>query len=425
MPRPTPVLLLIALAVALASCSEDGGQALAPPTGPVVPGVPGLVAADADLDGLARSLARALAEPGVRGALRSTLARSRVREGKLHLQRVLTGKEVRLAAEWAAAVGESPDALLAQVGSLSDLEIYLPDPGHRTRWRGGKDVLVLAAPEQDEDLVRRSAVLRAWDTRGQPVLLSALRPPGQPVIVLGSVEQEGVFGPNGDGAPALGFIPPSPEDTASVPTWDGCGGLWPGHRYILVCRVHIDDVGQYEPWLRGQPEVSMRVGRINRWTGEIVDNLGCLSQDDPGTHSYYDQNADGWQGHAVLTTDAAVKDAMASDIIPTVLVWEDDSGAKCDFAPELGSRNTLDLTMRASGLVFLAGLMGEVHPVLAAVSGVVHFVALQIWSNADDLIGVIGEPPGGTTGSAPKKILRYHGGSGWHHVGTVTFETRP
>lgn len=130
---------------------------------------------------LARWLAMALRDGEFRAELQAAFQRSRVREGKLHLQALLARDGARLRHQLAASAGAPEFALSADLDASRPVEIYLPVPRHRREWQGGPGFLVATAERDGEAPV-------AFDARGERRLLDPGLPPTVPVIALGTAE---------------------------------------------------------------------------------------------------------------------------------------------------------------------------------------------------------------------------------------------
>ena len=113
-------------------------------------GGPAASASRAAQERLAHRLALALAEPGFRAYVKSTLDRSPVREHKLQLQHFLGRSGGRARAALAKGAGERESSVDTDARSTIALEMYLPVAAHRASWGGGEDILVATARDDDE-----------------------------------------------------------------------------------------------------------------------------------------------------------------------------------------------------------------------------------------------------------------------------------
>jgi hypothetical protein len=199
---------------------------------------------------LVDQVATALRDPAQRMELVAALRASPVKEGKLHLRTHLmgAGSALREATERSAKrTGQDVASLLDQAGSL---EVYLPVAEHRKLWQGGEDLIVAS---QLDDMV---GDIYAVGLDGKQVRLSADAPPATPVLALVPAES---FLSNG--APLARDLAGG-TSAASLLAYTG---LW-------VNEVHVGDLGSYEGWLMGDPEVELHVQNAsNRATITCAD----------------------------------------------------------------------------------------------------------------------------------------------------------
>lgn len=117
---------------------------------------------------VARALALAMQQPGVRAQVLQAMRRSPFVEHKLVLQEFVAtkaGQHVLRAA--AAAAGTTPAALLTSINSLPALDFYVPAREHRRAWKGTENVAVAASLGEDR------SELSGFNTAGQVVKHSA------------------------------------------------------------------------------------------------------------------------------------------------------------------------------------------------------------------------------------------------------------
>ncbi len=136
------------------------------------------------LERQAEQLARALADPTLRGYLFEQLRGSPVVEHKLQFQRLLARDDQRVASAMAATQGQPQAAVLQDASAGIASELYFPVPGHLERWDGGPDLLVATALNDGDVPV-------AFTPQGQRILLDPRTPPSIPVLAL--VPQETDF----------------------------------------------------------------------------------------------------------------------------------------------------------------------------------------------------------------------------------------
>jgi hypothetical protein len=144
------VLLLGAM---LAAC--DSAQ----PTFSAAPAAP-----KAGLEAVTYAFARALGNDDVRAAVRSAMRASLVSEHKLVLQEYVRTQNGQLLLETAArAAGRTPADLLAQIGTLPELDFYVASRDQRRLWDGNARVAVVGSLDQD------AKVFPGFEVSGKPV----------------------------------------------------------------------------------------------------------------------------------------------------------------------------------------------------------------------------------------------------------------
>lgn len=331
---PAGTALTIALAttalLALSACADDrasGPAADGPSIATPSVAVAGSTPEHDSLRLLTRAVAAALDDRGIRARLLADLRAAPFREHKLELRSYVRGASGGiLLAKMAKETGRSRESLGALVESVRPLEMYMPVAEHRARWRGGADVLVAGALE-DEDLPV------AFAAGGASVEVTADRAPGTPAITLVPVETD-FSSPvdlslarnvdDGGGASIGSLILPDPcEIDAS------CGGsttpVKPAGLYMTFSRYY--DVG--EPWTKGNPEIEVHIHGPSE-SSAITDgiDLSCSGEHAKDPYKRFDQNDKFWSGDVLLfsRTEIDAYRARASDGF-NVLVWEDDDTA--------------------------------------------------------------------------------------------------
>jgi hypothetical protein len=320
-PRPAALSLLL-----FAAACADRPLPLAPEGAPGRPAGTAAAAPAAPNDDergrherLARRLALALHDAGFRKDFFRTLGASRVREGKVHLQRFLAGnggERRRL-----AALASEPEGEVARdLDGAAPIEVYLPVPAHRLRWKGDDNVLVATA-EADRDIPV------AFDGQGRRLLLDPDRPPATPVIALGRAELDFDAAapvpascatcdedPDGGGASASGS-PASGGGSATLLTSPGL--------YMTYAKF----TQTFEGWLKGDPEFEVHVlGQDGSSTA--LKSYQCAGEKAGGPYQY-DQNDKEWSGEVMLFSQAQLDAYRAAhpDQNLRILVLEDDDGA--------------------------------------------------------------------------------------------------
>ena len=143
--------LALSLGVMLSAC--DGSSVAPEPQAPA-----------GGLDAVTYAFARAMEDGQVRLAVRDAMRASRVSEHKLVLQEYVRTQSGRLLVETAArAAGKTPEALLAEIGRLPEMDFYVPVREQRLTWQGGERVAVVGSTEDDARL------FPGFDARGRAV----------------------------------------------------------------------------------------------------------------------------------------------------------------------------------------------------------------------------------------------------------------
>lgn len=214
----------------------------------------------ARLERLARAFALSLRDDGFRARIHRDFLASGEREGKLDLSRMLRSDGLTGLRALAAVEGSRADKLAEELALSVPREVYLPFAAHRDSWTGGSEVLVATA-------LRDGDVPVAFDVEGRRLLLDPELPPTRPVIAI--VPAETALSQSSDGRELQMQQACPPEDADLCEGGGGSGGgggedppkticaADQDGTKLLVCRSIIPDVGGYEGWLRGAPEVSI------------------------------------------------------------------------------------------------------------------------------------------------------------------------
>jgi hypothetical protein len=326
----------VALTLSIAGCAgaPDGPPGDRPDTRQQIPYLTSAPATRRDsvlaVRQVARFMALALADSAFRVRVFEALHGSRVREQKLQMQRFFRRRGAALARRIEVANG-LPDGSFGQaLALLPDLEVYLPIPEDRSRWLGGADILVAGFIEGDGEIRGSGDHVTAFDITGAARPISYDSAANRPVLVITGAES--VFADDGESPPS-GVVaaavctgkkcPPPPP-----PPPDPCAGTLSGGTLVL-CRSDIVNVSGYEGFLRGSPEISMKVFSV-RADGSGMTQIGCINEDQP-SDQFFNQDEDDWAGHARLGTRAVIDQARAAGRNIVMQVWEDDNGSKCDF----------------------------------------------------------------------------------------------
>ena len=267
---------------------------------------------------LARRLALALGDPAFRSSAFQALKQSRVREGKVHLQRFLEGNQRRLLHRVAELAGEDEATIAIDLDQSAPIEIYLPVPAHRRAWAGGPNLLVATA-EGDRDAPV------GFDIRGKRQLLDPVQPPNVPVIALVRAEvsfdaESGPAGAEADDtdpnkeAPTSGGAGPGPNPGTN-PSLSAGPGL-----YLTYARIN----STFEGWLKGAPEFEVHIlGQDGN--SSAMRTYQCAGES-AGVPYQYNQDETEWRGSVLLFSQAQLDGYKAEHPGQAVriLVMEDD-----------------------------------------------------------------------------------------------------
>jgi hypothetical protein len=306
--RAAPAAALIILA----ACAESSTPLDPAPGVPPAGVAPGFLQADrpeqaARHERLARRLARALRDDQFRDALYRELWSSRVREGKIHLQRFLAPGS--LARQRLAELNEeTPQGVGADLESSGAIEVYLPVPAHRASWHGGSEILVATAESDREAPI-------AFDVGGQRRTLDPARPPAQPVIALGRAETD--FTPR---LAASTCITGCDEEA-------GSGGGTPLVSTPGLYMTYASFTQTFEGWLKGSPEFEVHIlGQDGSSTA--MKSYQCAGAQAGGPYQY-DQNDKQWSGSVLLFSQTQLDAFKAAHPTHSIRVFllEDDDGA--------------------------------------------------------------------------------------------------
>jgi hypothetical protein len=317
---PTTPRAALALALVLAAgCTEDR----TPPTAPA-PGPAGLAASDGPdraertkVEALARMVARALADPDTRAAVHGAIASSRLAEGKVHFQRLLAAPGSAALRGLARAAGLTEAGVAEAAGAALPLELYLPVPAHRERWRGGPEYLVATA------LADRDAPV-AFDGRGRRHVLSPDAPPDVPVLALVPVETDFDRPP----AQLAECLEESCSGGGGGGTATGGGGVLPSlanQHLNLGFSTFKDD---FEGWLKGDPEYELHVLAPNGKDTTAYRSLQCIGEHASSGY-FWNPNSTTWYGKARVLTGSQMDayEAQWPGKAWMILALEDDDTA--------------------------------------------------------------------------------------------------
>jgi hypothetical protein len=242
-------------------------------------------------------------------------------EGKVHLQGFLGGSGGALRHRLAELSGEPGSSIDADLSGSPSIEIYLPVPEHRAKWRGDLNILVATA-ENDADAPI------AFNPAGRRILLDPNQPPTTPVIALGRAETR-------FRDPGLAFI--ECDGCFTDPSGgggSGGGGTGGGTPPSLVSpglyMTYAKMNQTFEGWLKGDPEFEVHI-LGQEGTSNVMKSYQCAG-DRAGAPYQYDQNGTIWSGSVLLFSQAQLDayKAQHPNQAMRVFVVEDDDGA-CDI----------------------------------------------------------------------------------------------
>lgn len=323
------------------ACADVGDQ-----TGPDRLRSAAVVSEGGQQDALAevtRAVAMALADQGLRQRVRNDLRNSRhTFEHKLEFRRYLRGNSGGiLLAKMANRAGVSRAELLQRLETLPPLEFYMPVRAHRESWRGGPDLIVAAALDEE------GSTLVAYDLEGRPVQVSIETPPETPTLVLVPVETDFdqtldlrfYKNHNDNGGQSIGtyvsiMADEVPCDDPFAIECGGGGGGGGGNpppppayvqrrgRSVEEFITHMRALNDHEPWINGAPEFFLLLA--GKHENEQDFELRINIPEGPWSGSDDDNNRK-WRNFGMLSL------IMWDDDLGTrikVQCYEDDGGSK-------------------------------------------------------------------------------------------------
>ena len=318
---------VVAVLLVSAACAERPSPVEPhPPNDPTAMGAPGAAAGSisaqqARNERLARRLALALGDAEFRAVTLRALQSSRVREGKVHLQRFLAQDRGAARRRFAQLAGEADGAVAADLEQAPQIEIYFPVPEHRRAWQGGANVLVATA-ERDHD------VPVAFEPGGRRILLDPDRPPATPVIALGRAET--TFPEVGGPGRAEAYEEDPNGGQVSGGTSGGTGGATTSTTatagLYMTYASYTDD---FEGWMKGEPEFEVHIlGQDG--TSNAMKSYQCAGAEAGGPYTF-DQNDKTWSGSVLLFSQAqldAYKSAHPDQALRVFVVEDDDTACQ-------------------------------------------------------------------------------------------------
>ncbi|HLL46807.1 MAG TPA: hypothetical protein VK399_08850 [Longimicrobiaceae bacterium] len=290
---------LTAAAISLSACSDTSSPAL--PTesdaasASVAQGGPAY-------QRLARMVALSLREPSVRGMLQRSMAGSKVKEGKVHLNTYLRGEGALLLRAMSRAGGVSEAEVLAVLAETGSMEIYLPVGTHRSQWQGGSDLVVAS-------LIDDQQVPFGVDLDGRTLTLSKDTPPTTPTISIVPAESFDAQGKPWDRDLATG---PNASINAQGPRFNLNTTPFTG---IWINEVHVGH--DYEGWGQGNPEFEFYYENAS-----TRQPIVCITEFRSVEPYHFNMDGTSYTGRPFLLA----ADNEVPEGVPTVIsMWEDDT----------------------------------------------------------------------------------------------------
>jgi hypothetical protein len=393
-------VLFLALLTALTACADPVSRTVGVNGTTNVKSQPASLAPTeerADLSKVARLVARALDNEPARQHLKGDMKKAPFREHKLELGPYLRSKDGKSLLDRMVALNGGTDAdLFRTLAAIRRLEFYMPVAGHRERWTGSADVLVVSQLEE-------SAPIVAFDESGNEVALDRNVAPSQPTLSIVPVETRfdqpmpasSSRNVRDAGGRAIGTLEAVKPRTSSMVacdyTCDGGAGVTsptvaPG-LYLEFSRI----LDFKEPWFRGDPELEVHIhGPTDLGNPRYGADLSCSGEHAYTPQKVFDQNGAFWEGRVLLFSGADVT-AYASKFTQGfhVIFWEDDN-EPCTL--KLDSNGLIELlrsTAAATATVALKVFPRASPPVLAAVFFATLFSNPGAWLlTNDDFLGV-------------------------------------
>jgi hypothetical protein len=254
---------------------------------------------------LARLFAGALRDPAFRAYVKAQLDASPFPEHKIQLQQFLAAEGRRASRDLAELNGTTEEDVDQEAAAAIPLEVYLPVPEHRAAWNGDDRVLVATAVADREVPV-------AFSPDGRRTLLSPDAPPATPVIAVVPVETD--------------FAAPPRADCLDCPP-SGGGGGGSSPTGLFMTKAHFD--GDYEGWLKGNPEYEIHVLGQSGQTDSLTD-YQCAGEHAGGLYAF-DQNSNDWTGSVLLFSQTQLdnyKTAHPGQSVRVLALEDDDTACK-------------------------------------------------------------------------------------------------
>jgi hypothetical protein len=353
----------------------------------------------ADLSKVARLVARALDNEPARQHLKGDMKTAPFREHKLELGPYLRSKDGKALLDRMVALNGGTEAdLFRTVSAIRRLEFYMPVAGHREKWTGTADVLVVSQLDESEPIV-------AFDESGTEVALDRNVAPSQPTLSIVPVETRfdqpmpliSSRNVRDAGGSAIGTLEAVKSRTSSIVACDdACGGdgggggvvsppIAPG-LYLEFSRL----LDMKEPWFRGDPEVEVHIqGPTDLGNPRYGADLSCSGEHAYRPEKVFDQNTGFWSGRVQLfSATEAINYASKFKDGFDIMFWEDDNG-ECTVKTDINqTKATVEATGRGAVALATQLLKGVSWYITA---GIFAFSAIQssdwLLTN-DDFLGI-------------------------------------
>jgi len=332
-------VLFLALLMALIACADPVSRTVGVNGTSNVksqPASPSSKGEREDLSKVARLIARALDNEPARQHLKGDMRKAPFREHKLELGPYLRSTDGKaLLYRMVALNGGTDTDLFRTLSAIRRLEFYMPVAGHREKWTGSADVLVVSQLDEAEPIV-------AFDESGKEVTLDRNVAPSQPTLAIVPVETRfdqpmpaaSSRNVRDAGGAAIGTLETvKPRIASLVACGDSCGGDGGGGGvtsppvaaglYLEFSRI----LDFKEPWFRGDPELEVHIhGPTDLGAPRYGADLSCSGEHAYTPQKVFDQNGAFWEGRVLLFSGADVT-AYASKFTQGfhVIFWEDDN----------------------------------------------------------------------------------------------------
>ena len=310
---PTAVLALLALS---ACAGENSGPT---PTDPSSDRALLVSPETGRLEGVARRLARALADPGFRARIYARLRASQYPEGKIQLQRTFGPANRAELRDMARLNGEAEAATDSVIRTSRALEVYLPVPAHRAEWKGDTRLLVATAAADGDIPV-------AYDLRGGRHFLDPAHPPQTPVLAVVPVETD-------FDRPPLSLAQACPPDQPCTGGGGGGGGgsiVAPAGLYMT--RAHFNS--DFEGWLKGSPEFEIHI-MGQKGTSDSLIRYECSGEHQPAPFNW--NGGTDWSGSVMLFDQAEIDSYHRNhpgETFRVVAMEDDDTSCEMKVDPD-------------------------------------------------------------------------------------------